>query len=469
MRVLFYRFLKLTPVLLLSLNLSCGGGGGGASVPPNPIASIVVTPASPTIAKGGSQQFSASARDSTGSAIPGISFTWSSSNETVARVDSNGLTQGLAEGTAIISAAANGISGATSVEVTFRIFQEPVSYPVGQTPQSAAIGDFDGDGFKDLAVANAGDNNLTILKGSSNGALSQPNNPLPTGAFPSAVASGRFSGSPYDDLAVANLGDDSISTFIGGPSGPGPGQGTALPGSGPTSIAIANFTQDNDSNNDIAVADVISGAITIIKGNGDGTFQPHEERVVQGAPIALLAADLNGDARNDLAVLLASGQVSILLGVGDGTFLPSATDLPVTFPVGQHPLAIASGDWNGDGKIDLAVVNSGSHDLTLLLGDGTGAFTSQTIPLPGGGSPNYVVSGDFDGNNKPDLAVSDEANNTVSILLNNGDGTFGSPISFPTGKGPFAMAVGRLNSDNLDDLVVVNSGDGTVSVFLQFP
>src|SRR5581483_9909986 len=469
MKVLFFRFLKLTPVLLLSLTLSCGGGGGGSPPPADPIASILVEPAGATIAKGGSQQFSASARDAAGNVIPGISFTWSSSDTTIVSIDPSGLAHGIAEGAVTISASASGISGSAPMEVTFRIFQDPVSYPTGKTPQSVATGDFDGDGFKDLAVANAGDNNLTILKGSSSGALSQPNNPLPTGAFPSAVASGRFSGSPYDDLAVANLGDDSISTFIGGPSGPGPGQGTALPGSGPTSIAISNFTQDNDTNNDIAVADVISGAITIIKGNGDGTFQPHEERVVQGAPIALLAADLNGDARNDLAVLLASGQVSILLGVGDGTFLPSATDPPVTFPVGQHPLAIASGDWNGDGKIDLAVVNSGSHDLTLLLGDGTGAFTSQTIPLPGGGSPNYVVSGDFDGNNKPDLAVSDEVNNTVSILLNNGDGTFGSPISFPTGKGPFAMAVGRLNSDNLDDLMVVNSGDGTVSVFLQFP
>jgi hypothetical protein len=146
----------------------------------------------------------------------------------------------------------------------------------------------------------------------------------------------------------------------------------------------------------------------------------------------------------------------------------------VTIPVGTglhpNPSGITSGDWDGDGKIDLAVVNSGSHSLTLLFGDGTGAFPAvQSASLPEGGSPRYVVTGDFNGDTYPDLAVSNRDNHTVSILLNNHDGTFSAPIVRSVGQGPLAMAVGRLNGDNLDDLAVVNSRDNTISVFLQFP
>src|SRR3569832_1055067 len=184
MQVLLFRFLKLTPVFLLSLTLSCGGGGGGGGspLPTNPIASIIVEPASATLAKGGIQQFTATARDSAGTPIPGTSFIWTSSNVNVAQIDPSGLAQGVAEGAVTISASAGGISGSTPIEVTFRIFQEPVVYQVGKTPQSAAIGDFNGDGFKDLAVANADDIILTILKGSSGGGGARRGGPGPTGA-----------------------------------------------------------------------------------------------------------------------------------------------------------------------------------------------------------------------------------------------------------------------------------------------
>ena len=160
----------------------------------------------------------------------------------------------------------------------------------------------------------------------------------------------------------------------------------------------------------------------MLLGNGDGTFQPQVKYAVGSYPDAIVAGDFTGDGRLDLAVVDArtDGTVSVLLGNGDGTFQPQ-----VTYAVGTDPSAIVTSDFTGDGKLDLAVtyVNGPADTVSVLLGNGDGTFQPQ-VTYAVGNDPNAIVAGDFNGDGRLDLAVADEFPTTVSVLLGNGDGTF---------------------------------------------
>jgi VCBS repeat protein/ASPM-SPD-2-Hydin domain-containing protein/HYDIN/CFA65/VesB family protein len=272
------------------------------------------------------------------------------------------------------------------------------------------------------------------------------------------------------------------------PTGTAPtfGSGAEYPtAAGPRSIITADF--NGDSNLDIAVADMQSDLVSILLGNGDGTFQPKKDHGTGTSPVSIASGDFNRDGKLDVAVA-DSGQnaVTVLLGNGDGTF--SARQ---DYPVGNGPGAVVIGDFNVDGILDLAVTNSKDNTISVLLGNGDGTFRPATAgtstlarlfrkrnlaptangpeplgDLTTGLVPTGVVSADFNGDRKPDLATANLNSNTVSIKLGNGDGTFGPPVSFGTGVGPIWVASGDFNADGKLDLAVANSTDGTVSILL---
>jgi hypothetical protein len=142
---------------------------------------------------------------------------------------------------------------------------------------------------------------------------------------------------------------------------------------------------------------------------------------------------------------------------------------PVSYTVGTAPRAVASGDFNDDGKTDLAVANSGDAtagndgNVSILLGNGDGTFQAANN-IAAGKNPVSVAVGDFNGDGRLDLVVANHGNNTVSVLLGNGDGTFQGPVGYTTGNGPRFVAVGDFDGDNRLDLVVANSGSGSASV-----
>jgi len=179
------------------------------------------------------------------------------------------------------------------------------------------------------------------------------------------------------------------------------------------------------------------------------------------SPSAAATGDFNRDGKADLAVAdVNTNRISILLGDGTGAFQSA-----VPYTAGGAPVSVAIGDFNRDGKADLAVANAGSNNVSVLLGNGDGKFQTA-VNYGTGTSPFSVVAGDFNGDGKSDLAVANNGSGNVSVLLGQGDGTFQAAVQYGTGSGPFWVATGDLNGDGKADLVVADHNADEVSILL---
>ncbi|MGA3327934.1 MAG: choice-of-anchor D domain-containing protein [Terriglobia bacterium] len=290
--------------------------------------------------------------------------------------------------------------------------------------------------------------------------------PVGAGTEPESVAMGDFNGDRKLDLAVINDRSNNVTILLGNGDGTFQTAVNYTVGSAPTDVAAGDF--NGDGKLDLAVTNADSNNVTILLGNGNGTFTPAASSPATGTePYAVAVGDFNGDGKLDLAVAnYVSGNVTILLGNGDGTFACAASS-PTT---GTKPSAIAVGDFNGDGKLDLAVANYGSNNLTILLGNGDGTFSSAALSPATGTEPYSVAVGDFNGDGFADLVVANygDTPGTASVLLNKADGTgtFQTQSKYTVGSVPTYVAVGDLNGDANLDLAVANQASNTMTIFL---
>lgn len=348
-------------------------------------------------------------------------------------------------------------------------------------PSGIVAADFNGDGRPDLAIAAnirmyffLGNGDGTFAP-AANSPLSVPSPPYDDFASPylGPIALGDFNHSGHVGLAAAQVQNDAAVILLGN------GNGTFSPssaafanalGTPTTAIAAADFNQDG--NLDLAIVNEISGQSLVVLGYGDGAFTAAGDLFITGFPTAVALGDFNNDGKLD-AVVAATGTqklpgsgLAVSLGNGDGTFT-SGPDSPIS--LGTSLSALVAADFNGDGKLDLAVTDSTANTVSILLGNGDGTFGPPSA-IPVGNGPVAIVAGDFNNDGKLDLAVVNGVDGTVTLLLGNGDGTFtqaaGSP--YPVGPGPSQIVAADFNGDGKLDLAVLTStNDGTVSIFLQ--
>jgi hypothetical protein len=339
-------------------------------------------------------------------------------------------------------------------------FRAPRDFGVGSQPKSVAVADVNGDGMPDLVTANHGDDTASVLLGNGDGTF-QPQQTQALGAYLDAVAVADVNGDGTPDLVTANYGDDTASVLLG--NGDGTFQGPLSFPVGPQSdlAAVADLTGDGIP--DLVVAHVTPGSpggMSVLLGNGDGTFGPPQTFAVVGGPDTVEVADVNGDGIPDLVVTYSdSGAVGVFLGNGDGTFRQPQPPYPAA--EGLHAVTVA--DVSGDGKPDLVVL--AYRNVSVLLGNGDGTFQGQQR-FGVGSTPFAVAVADVNGDGKPEIVVANKYGNTVGVLLSHGDGTFRGQRTFPVGNGPASVAVADVNGDGKPDLVAANEYDNTVGVLL---
>ena len=317
-----------------------------------------------------------------------------------------------------------------------------------------------------------------------------------SGVTHTSVATVDLNSDGKPDLAIANYADASVSVLLGRGDGTFTAEARYSVKSTPTCVAVADFNGDGAP--DLVVANYGSSQVSVLLGNGYGTFQPalnYPSYATSSGiqPYSVAVGDFNGDGKPDLVVsnysntgfpFEAGATVSVLLGNGDGSFQP-----PVEYAAGSGPLAVAVADVNADGHPDLLVANNFSDNVSILLGNGDGTFR-QALNADAGDRPVAVIVDDFNADGIPDLAVANSFAGTISVLLGSGDGTFRERVAYPTDPytDPFSVTALDVNGDGKRDLavamwfccdpedphalgtlnVLMGNGDGTFQLSLPF-
>jgi len=315
---------------------------------------------------------------------------------------------------------------------TFAVAQ---TFAVGLNPRSISIADFNGDGLPDIVIANYGGNTVSVLlnttaPGASSASFAAQQT-FASGSNPSSVASVDLNGDGRPDLIVANNGSNSVSVLLN----------TTAPGAATPSFA-AQQTFASAAN-----------------------------------PISVIANDLNGDGKPDIVVANSgAASVSVLLNTTASGAATAAFTAQTSFATGSSPVAVSAADLNGDGKPDLIVVNNSSNTVSVLFstiaaGDVAPSFAAQQTFATDAG-PTSIAIADANGDGKPDLIVANNGANNLSVLLNlttpgNATPSFAVKQAFAVGANPAAVISADLNSDGKPDLIAANFGDNTVSILFN--
>ncbi|MDX6365948.1 MAG: hypothetical protein QOK30_1024, partial [Nocardioidaceae bacterium] len=335
-------------------------------------------------------------------------------------------------------------------------------------PGDVAVGDFDGDGHQDMAVANGDQATVSIRLGTGTGSFTGSTSAatdFSTGnGGPLAVVTGDFNSDGKLDLATANSGTNDISVLMGNGDGTFVTPATHFStgsNSNPNSLAIGDFNEDGKL--DLAVSLSDPGHVAVLLGTTPGSFGAPTTFTVSQAPTGVRVADFNGDGHDDIAVAGGSstGFVSVLLGTGSGSFAA-----PANLSVGANVRGIVVGDFNGDGSEDIAVTVASTATVAVFLATGGGSFgspSSYAVAV----NPSKITTADFDRDGHLDLAVSNQGSHNVSVLQGSAAGTFAGAAILNVLDGPLGLTTADFDGDGRQDIAVADSSASIASVLLN--
>jgi len=370
------------------------------------------------------------------------------------------------------SAQTSAVSGGSpaNLEVSF--------ITTGANPDYVATADLNNDGFQDVIVANFTDGTLSIFLGVGDGTFNLPTT-VAVGAGPAWVATGNFhltsDTTNNVDILVANQNANTLSLLLGNGDGTFQAAQSITTGKMPSSIAVADF--NNDGLSDLAVVNQGDNTIGIYLRNTDGTFKPPALIATGTKPTSIVAGAFNpnSNAIIDLAITNSSeNTLETYIGKGDGTFFS-----PIKYATGVTPVFVALADVNSDEVLDLIVADSGTvasgnnsviNSVSVFLGNGDGTFGTSTTPrldFPAGTNPTSIAIADFNADGLPDMAVTATGDNSLAVLIGVGGGIFSPPIELPLQTSPNSAATADFNGDGLPDVAVTNFGSNSVAIVLD--
>jgi VCBS repeat protein len=304
-------------------------------------------------------------------------------------------------------------------------FRRGGSFAAGESPTEIAAADFNRDGRLDLAIANHGVATVTVLLGDGRGGFrAAPGSPLAvrSSPHPHTIAAADVNGDGLLDLVIDSWGENRLTLLPGDGKG-----GFAVPGvpieagrKPYRNLRVADV--NGDGKPDIVVPNMVERGVTVLFGDGHGSFRGADQPPIPAgpSPFSVAVADIDGDGRPDILVENYSGHsadssgdaLTFLLGDGRGNFRPGPR-----IASGRAPGDIGSGDFDGDRVADAAMVNAGSRDLTVAFGGPGGLSPSRTVTVPGAGRSWRLLVGDFDGNGRADVATASAEDHTITVFL----------------------------------------------------
>ncbi len=280
----------------------------------------------------------------------------------------------------------------------------------------------------------------------------------PVGKNPTSVTSADFNQDGLTDLIVTNIGNDSLSILFGNGDGSFKEQQQLRVSVGPRALALDDY--NGDGRTDIAVACAGSDQVVLFLGLASGRFSEGQRYPVQRTPVSIAVGDVNNDRTPDLAVALRNDKIVVLLGNGDGTFATGPR-----YEYGDTPTSIALADLTQDGKLDLLVTNGGpmSNAVTVWAGNGDGSFRDP-VDYRTGKRPLGVSFADFNNDRKTDLLVINGERDSFAVFLGNGNGTFQNGKESGADAGPVHGIAGDFDGDRMADVAIVNIQSSNLSL-----
>ncbi|ABX04457.1 VCBS repeat-containing protein [Herpetosiphon sp.] len=341
-------------------------------------------------------------------------------------------------------------------------FHPVVTYSSPSRPCELGRGDFNGDGFVDLATANQASSEVQIFL--NNGAGAFPTHTTYSVATPCGIDVGNVDGDNDLDIVVTKQTSNQLGVLLGNGDGTFQIAQSFSTGARPTDVILRDLNQDTEL--DAVITNQDSQGVSILLGNGNGTFANQTIYTVQASPTLEAVGDLTGDGYADVVVANAgSDSVSVLINNANGTFSSA-----VHYGVGNIPHSAGIGDIDGDNDNDIIAVNRWEQSMTRLINNESGSFTplAPTIFLQG---PSDIEITDLDGDGVLDILATNTVNDvdpgTVSIYFGLGNANFSSPQLVTSGVHPTSLIYADLNNDGLVDIATSNFYGNSISVLLR--